>query len=343
MQTAKNEARKERYATRQTLDCLDWTTSGIAGTGQLSPRARRLLQLFVALSKLSYCGLVAPLGALSDTLRRCLDGGACSVRTIQRAAKELSEKNFIFIYQQRKTFCRILFNPSAFAYWTKTRNSDVIPINTNHHTNLHTPNCRTEDRRNIISPVNLRNSSEQIQEQRAGARAINIRSKTRKNPVIFSLLCVLRKAKEMHAVDRKLARMRAQCEVNALGAGVALVNPSGVDWDYWAARWDEMSVAVRESTIHREVMPFLIRQKLEIAEQMPVDEPLPTVCSDTLPAATSQEIQNLLKTLSKSMEPIEPPAKASASCRLSAESLSADEFAILEAARRRTRAAGDEL
>lgn len=343
MQTAKNEARKERYATRQTLECLDWTTSGIAGTGDLSPRTRRLLQLFVSLSKLSYCGLIAPLGALSDTLRRCLDGGACSIRTIQRAAAELSDKNFVFIYQKRQNFCRIMFNPAAFAYWTGARKTNVIPISTIQHKNLHTPNCRTEDRTSITPGVNLRNSSVNIQEQRAGARASYIHSKTRRNPVIFSMLCVLRKAKELHVSDRRLARLRAQCEVDALAAGIDLVNPSGVDWDYWAARWDEMSVPVKEATFRREILPNLIRQDLEIAEQMPISDHSPspvTETDDPVTPTTAEDIRKFLINLEKSsVKILEHSAKAS-TCRLSAESLSAEDFAILDAARRRIKCGG---
>jgi len=46
--------------------------------------------------------------------------------------------------------------------------------------------------------------------------------------------------------------------VYALAAGIALVNPSGVDWGYWAKRWSEFSVKVRESTIAREILPKLL-------------------------------------------------------------------------------------
>jgi hypothetical protein len=340
MQTATAERRVEKWASKNTLQCLDWTISGIGGTGNLSPRARRLLQLYVSIAKLAYCGIFAPLGAIGDTLRRVLDGGSCSVRTIQRANKELIEANFIFIYQRRDNFCRILFNPSAFAYWTEQKHANTTPLPTQTHNKPHTTICHPEDRTNIILGVNLRNSSDIIQEQRAGARASVIHTKTRKNPVVFSLLCVLRKANTLHVSDRRLARLRAQCEVDALGAGLDLVNPSGVDWQYWARTWEEMTIAVRESTICREILPYLMRQKPTESEFITARPPIVEISESEPTPPTESEIKQLLSTLNLSMKQPDdipaasPPVSVPASPPMK---LTAEEIAVLDAARRRSK------
>ncbi|OGO03677.1 MAG: hypothetical protein A2Y72_07705 [Chloroflexi bacterium RBG_13_53_26] len=340
MQTATAERRSEKYADKRCLQSLDWTISGIAGTGNLSPRARRLLQLYVSIAKLAYCGIVAPLGAIGDTLRRVLDGGSCSVRTIQRAHKELINANFIFIYQRHDNFCRILFNPAAFSYWTGKKHENTTPLPTQSHSKLHTTNCHPEDRRNITSCVNLRNSSEQIKEHRAGARTINIKKKTPKNPVLFSLLCVLRKANLLHASDRRLARLRAQCEVDALGAGVELVNPSGVDWQYWARNWKEMSVPVRESTVCREILPNLIRRQPTEPEFIPTRPPIVEISEHEPTPPTETEIKQLLSALNLSIkQPADipaalPPVSVPTPAPMQ---LTADDFAVLDAARRRVK------
>jgi hypothetical protein len=350
MLTATAMSTKDRYATRQTLQSINWTTSGINGTGNLSPRARRLLQLYVSIVKMSYTGLSAPLGAISDTLTRALDGSSASVRTIQRANRELAESNFVFIYQCRTKFCRIKFNLEAFSFWTGRKSHKITPLNTNthnvvscetmSHSVLHTPNCRTVDRTNIPCVVNSRNITDLKQQQRAGARASNIRSKNRKNPVIFSLLCVLRSAKGMHPSDRQFARKRAQCEWDALGAGVELVNPSGVDWQYWSGRWSEMPISVRESTINREILPVLLNRGAIQSGEPCIPPPTVTEHIFENPSTPSPiELSNMLNNLKNLMSAANSPPKASIpiAAVLPQNNLSAAELAILDGARRRAR------
>lgn len=339
-----------RFADRQTLQSISWTMSGIAGTGNLSPRARRLLQLYVSLVRLTYGGLIAPLGAVSDTLARVLDGGSSSIRTIQRANKELSAANFIFIYQSRTKFCRIKFNLEAFSYWTATKSHKISPLITNTHnvvsretfphSSPHATKSRPEDRTNIQSVVNLRNIPDLNKKQRAGARAVCTNYKERKNPVLFSLLMVLRRATDLHACDRRRARMRAQCEVTAVAGGVSLVNPSGVDWEYWSRSWPEMSIAVRESTILREVLPLLLGNsgggEQESRSYSPPPPPTEEHVWELPSTPTSEEINKMVKLLGKFIEPENTPKPIAAPLPLE-NKLSAEEFEILDRARRRAR------
>lgn len=342
--------KRDRFATVRALQSIEWTRSGIAGTGSITPRARRLLQLYVSLVRMEYCGLTAPLGAISETLKRALDGASSSIRTIQRANMELMDAGFIFIYSKPSNFCRIKFNLAAFSYWTRLKTDNVSPIHTHTHNvvscetvsdnYLLTTKCRTDEVTSITPVVNSRNVSYLNQEQRAGARAINIkdsnpnRKKNRRHPVLFSLLIILRDAYALHPRDRNNARKRAECEINALGAGIGLVNPSGVDWEYWSARWEDMTIPCRENTIRREILPVLIGGK-----QKPTILSPHVICSDEPSSPINPvEINTVLKQFEKTFSVSQEPAKASTvSSASSPNVLSAEEYAVLDEARSRNR------
>jgi hypothetical protein len=264
-----------RLANASTIRNIDFAPGGIAGTGSLSPRARRTLKVYVVLVKMSFGGVAAPMGAIADAVFRSSNGESKSIRTVERAHEELIAKGYIrtanYRPGERAKGALIFFNMAAFTYWTQKQTGPVYPLPTSSHNvvsretmcdnSTPTTSCRASEfttERSQVTPQYLTKSENN--KHRAGARAIKTssRSRRKKNAVLFSLGCVLSVVGDLHRADRRAARARADCEVKALAGGVELVNPSGVDWAYWETRWDEMSIAVRESTIHREILPLLL-------------------------------------------------------------------------------------
>lgn len=280
---------KMRLANASKIRTIDFALSGIGGTGSISPRARRALAVYVALVKMDFGGIAAPMGAIADAVWRSSHGEAKSIRTLQRANRELEARGFIhcqtFRPGERSKGAVILFETASFSYWTKKTVQNVRPLPTQSHnvvsretmcdTVPHTTTCRPSDRTKDNSRVNLRDIIPSSNKEPRGARAINTKGpkeKPRKNPVLFSLVMVLAASRGMHRIDRRTCRARAEIEIKAAGAGVGLVNPSGVDWEYWARHWEEMPIAVRETTIRREILPLLLGRAPE-----PVPAAVPVV------------------------------------------------------------------
>jgi hypothetical protein len=343
-----------RIANAGKIRSIDWAKSGIAGTGSLSPRARRTLAVYVVLVRMDFGGVSAPMGAIADAIYRSSHGEAGSIRTLQRANTELEERGFI------RRSCRgtvIWFNLDAFSYWTQRRAGVVSPLPTSAHNvvsretkcdeHLHTTSCRTSEmtthRSRVTSDIPLVNSNDK---QRAGARAddthdINatrdVASRTprkRKNAVLFSLGCVLGTLSDLHPADRRAARARAQCEVQALAGGVELLNPSGVDWEYWRTRWEEMAISARESTIRREILPLLLGRPTPPAELTITPTPAPELPAE--PAATPEEIRAIREALEEGVTLSEESAPAPA--EYPEIDPTDPEMAVLLAARDRARA-----
>jgi hypothetical protein len=343
-----------RLANASKIRTIDFALSGIGGTGSISPRARRALAVYVALVKMDFGGIAAPMGAIADAVWRSSHGEAKSIRTLQRANRELEERGFI-----RSQTCRpgerskgavILFETASFSYWTKKTVRNVQPLPTQTHNVVsretmcdsipHTTNCRPSDRTKDTSRVNLRDIIPNSDKEPRGARAINTKGpkdKPRKNPVLFSLVQVLAAAAGMHRIDRRTCRSRAEVEIKAAGAGVGLVNPSGVDWEYWARNWEEMPIAVRESTIRREILPLLLGRAPEppaaVAEVVEAFEELPRECP------TAADIRAARIALEKSVSLPVPSSSGGAAAPGYPEIDTNDpEMQLLAAARDRARA-----
>lgn len=311
-----------RLATADRIRSIDFARSGIGGTGSLSPRARRTLAVYVALVKMGYGGISAPMGAIADAVYRCSHGEAESIRTLQRAHPELEERGFIrcanYRPHERTHGALIYFNLDAFSYWTgrvvqplHTQSHNVVSHETMCDNSPHTTSCHPPDRTRTNSQVipNILPSSNK--EPRAGARAIKTSSRRKKNAVLFSLGCVLSVVGDLHRADRRAARARADCEVKALAGGVELVNPSGVDWAFWEKRWGEMSIAVRESTIHREILPLLLGRPTPppaIPATFPPPEELEELAASE-PPPTSEQIRSVREALEGRCDESTSPAE----------------------------------
>ena len=155
-----------RYATEANLECFDYTISLGRWTKpeDLSKRAVRVLRFFAALNrtgKHGFKGTRCRLKALAAAIRRATDE-ACSVSTLQRALKELSENEYtdishvygnnIIMYggrKRREQIDLITLTPKATNLWS----SHTRP----HRSKCHTPEGTKPDSSNQ-SYVCTRNS-----------------------------------------------------------------------------------------------------------------------------------------------------------------------------------------
>jgi hypothetical protein len=254
----------KKLATAEKVRTIDFARSGIVGTGNLSPRARRTLAVYIVLVKMGYSGVSAPMGAIADAVYRSSHGESGSIRTLQRAHRELERRGYIrcAVYRpgQRARGTVVSFCPEAFSFWTKIPAKNVTPLPTQSHISPDATTCHPSDRtRDNVSSNSLDLVESIDTKPRAGARAVK-KSYRRKNPVLFSVIMVLSKM-EMHRTERRTARARAEIESKACTAGVELINPSGVDWAYWEKRWSEFSIPVRETVAAREIIPCLLGVK----------------------------------------------------------------------------------
>jgi hypothetical protein len=341
-----------RLASAQKIRSIDFASGGIAGTGSLSPRARRTLAVYVVLVRMDFGGITAPMGAIADAIYRASHGEAGSVRTLQRANNELEERGYIRSANYRPGKPKgavIFFNLEAFAYWTGRTTGPVIPLPTPSHnvvscetlcdTAAHTTDCRGSEVTTERSSLSSQDPGVKTTSQRAGARASNTSSpRRRKNAVLFSLGVVLAATGDLHRTDRRAARARARCEIEALAAGLELVNPSGVDWAYWDKRWAELPIAVRESTVRREILPLLLGRP---TPPPPIREPLPSPELPTVPAPTAEEVRDARLALEERFsipEEASPPPAAPAPAEYPEIDPTDPEMALLLAARERARA-----
>lgn len=364
MQSTARSLSKNRFATAEKIRTIDFSRSGIAGTGSMSPRSRRTLAVYVILVKWDYTGISAPMGAIADAVFRSSCGAGGSVRTLQRANRELEERGYITISNCRTGFrskgALIHFNLDAFAYFTGQKTKSVSPLPTLSHNVVsretkcdfitHTTSCRASDRTRDKACFNSQDLTKKEKEPRAGARASKKTSPRKKNLVLFSVGVVLSSLNGVHRADRRAARARARCEIDAICAGVDLVNPSGVDWEYWEKRWADMPIAIRENTARREIVPMLLsrgggdRNPEPVAPPSPPEpNPLPLPPKD---APTAEEIRAIRLQLESSMTLPSSPGEISRSVSAPEENqtkvdLPDDELAVLVAARDRARSRVD--
>jgi len=326
---------KDRFATAEKVRSISFSTNGTDGMGALSPRAFRTVSVYAILVRWGFSGVIAPLGAIADAISRCSLGHGGSVRTLQRAHNELIDHGFItirsYLHGPSSKSCEIRFNLDAFSYWTApkpipTLSHNVVSRETMYDTTLPTAECRPK--RDTVSltpqdPTKIENKP------RAGARAFNKSSTRRKNEVLFSIQCVLAKAGNVHPRDRRQAAARAKCEISAGTAGFELVNPSGVDWDYWSKRWSDIwPIEARESIANREIVPLLLTRD---SFEQPITPP--THQSGPTSNPTAADIRDVRRALEASFSIPNKPVLEEAPPETSV--LSGDDLSILLAARAR--------
>jgi hypothetical protein len=342
---------------------IDFARSGIAGTGSLSPRARRTLAVYCALVKMGYDGVAAPMGAIADAVYRSSHGEAGSIRTLQRAHPELEARGFIrcanFRPRGRTKGAVIHFNLDAFSYWTGRKTQNIQPLPTLSHNVVsretmcdkepHTTSCHPPDRTRTESQVNPNIIPSRNTEPRAGARSINKSKRQKRSAVWTSVNIVLGAMVQLHRQDRRAARARAKCELEAIAAGVELVNPSGVDWSYWEKRFAEMPIAVRENTAAREIIPLLLGRKSK-SPVPPVSLSSPETAEIGNNPVSAEDIRKARKALEArfslpgKQSPVEienPTTVSSPSASAVSVDMSRDDLEVLIAARARARSRVD--
>jgi hypothetical protein len=319
---------KNNFANSQTVRSIDFCLSSVIGTGNLSPRARRTLGVYVALVLMGYDGLDAPMGAIADAVYRSSRGEARSTRTLARANAELEASGYIVSLHVANPWrykgAHIRFNLAAFAFWTQKQSQNVSPIKS---VNVRTSEqmcgnlplsttCQPSDWTRTKTRVNSCNYNNNSNKQRAGARANN--NNRRKNPVYWSVVCVLAKM-GLYRADRKRARQRADIEIRCENAKIEQpANCSGIDWAYWMAsktrpdgtkttRWEEMPISQREATAKREIIPYLLGadtvEPPHTASPPEVIEPIP---ADEIRQIIEQ-LESKMKGKSSNADPIVPP------------------------------------
>jgi hypothetical protein len=325
---------------------IEFSQSGINGTGTLSARARRTLSVYVAAAKMGYEGISAPLGAIADAVYRTSFGEAASVRTLQRSNRELENAGYIRIGNLRigkNSRCALIFFClSSFSYWLQRRQKNVSPLPQRKSyeercdNSPHATTCRTFDPTNYTDRVNSsyinKNSDKK---QHAGARAINKSKQKRKkrSDVLFSLEKVLSNSGgDFCRQERRMIRARAGCEVKAMTAGIEIINHSGIDWAYWERRWKDFSIEVRESTVKREILPLLSGDNRAARGEIP----LSTGTALAKEAITKDQIEKIRKDIeAKITLPIAAPATAPAQKQNENLLENDDDMRILIAARNR--------
>jgi len=295
---------------------IEFSQSGIIGTGTLSPRARRTLSVYVAAARMGYEGISAPLGAIADAVYRTSFGEAGSIRTLQRSNRELENAGYIRIGNLRigkNSRCALIFFClSSFSYWLQRRQKNVSPLPQRKSyeercdNSPHATSCRTFDPTNYTDRVNSsyinKNSDKK---QHAGARAINKSKQKRKkrSDVLFSLEKVLSNSGgDFCRQERRMIRARAGCEVKAMTAGIEIINHSGIDWAYWERRWKDFSIEVRESTVKREILPLLSGDHRAARADIPSSTgtaPVKAITERTQP--TKDQIEKIRKEIEKKM------------------------------------------
>lgn len=231
------------------IERLDFTIRE-PGAAKLSPRANHYLSFFIAMVRLGYPGLSIQIGHLTTIVFR-LGGRYRSERTTYLALAELEAHGYIRRKKNRvgddhfRTV--ILFNLEAFVYWSQIRRSNVVPYPTNEHkVGLLQKMQEVERRITEVSDITPK-VTYKYQAQRARLKDNKSKKKEwRWLPVLYTLKCLFGGSPKSPG----LLLAKAECD------GAA--NVSGVDWDYYHRRWEDMTIPVREGLASREIVPRVL-------------------------------------------------------------------------------------
>lgn len=218
----------------------------------LSNKAGAVLSFMIALFRLNYSGITACNHSILQTIEKT--GYHMSERTLYRALSELESLGFFkrskFRVSHDHFKTKIEFIDDRFSFFKKsTTPSPVAQTHTQSHISSYMPNWQESPRTKINIHVNSSNSSSK-ELNKPRARASNFKNWI--HPVLFSLMCVLKREKDR---DRSYLISRARFEIEAEGRGLNIAGSSGVDWS--RPHWQEMPHNQRESIIRQEILPAL--------------------------------------------------------------------------------------
>lgn len=342
---------RRRYATPHDLDCLQGLWYSPSGMAKLGRPGRSLLQFFVAIARMGFDGIDAPIGAISSSLYRVL-GQTKSDRTVFRGLSDLEANGFIlrrsFRIGENRMRCLVRFNESAFRFLTAKKEP------TSEYINSQLTKSQSSDRMNINLRVNSCNSSSYKKPREREQDKFQNWS----HPIVFTLICLLGKTPR----DRKLIA-RAKTEIMAEQAGIGIIGGTGLEWSSFAKSWQKMAPAVREGIARADILPALRRSEgpppasqhaqveptprdwmLKDAPSEEITRPMTPPRREKSPAAPLREKSPAVPLREKSpaaprreKSPAVPRREKSPAAPRLETSLSSDELKILEMAREKAR------
>lgn len=237
---------KSRTADNNCLDrVLDTRSLGRLPSIGLSAREYRWISFLAVLVRLGYSRIRAFEGRLTDCEARAQGASGSSRSTTYRALADLEIGGWINRGgQSAGRMLLIEFTPKLIDFVNGkhlravSEKSDIIPP---------VSSCDGLDRtiNRSPDPVPLR-SYDNLQSDARARGDCKVKTEKRYHPVVYSLRCVCPGAM------RELLTAIAVAEIEAGGSG-----RSGVDWAYWAVRWDELGIEARENIARAEILPAL--------------------------------------------------------------------------------------
>lgn len=211
---------------------------------KLNKLERRWFGYFLALAKMRYCGVAVSIDKLTREEFR-VNGQTCSERTTHRALEGLALKGILRRRKNRigpnrfRTVIR--FNMEAFAFYLKRDELfNKYPTGTYFIPQL--PNWQEDIVSSNSGYLPCKSVSKPVYKQTSYQNNIPIALMR----ILITLRCILT------GPQRKTACIRAEREMST-GNYV-----SGVDWDYWADRWNDFLFDRRDATAEREIVPLLL-------------------------------------------------------------------------------------
>jgi len=243
MQTALQRSIREVAYVSDLEQLIGTTQTELKGTGKLMSRSKRSYHWFAELASKGFKTVEAPLGAHAH-LQYLAFGESRSVRTLQRAFKELADEGYIHIRKCRRGSISIIdINVERFQFYIQRRKQFIEPpVGTFTHTPLHTPNCRTDEFTNYSHKIVSSTSNK----SKPYANKIKKQYKDWLPAIVFTFGVItkhLGRAKQAYWMDMVQTALAEQIEPFA----------------YWTDdRWKESPLPVRESRA-KELLPELTR------------------------------------------------------------------------------------
>lgn len=246
----------KNLAVSQDLEKIGFSTLQLAGTGSLSPLARRWLSFCVVIARLGYEGIHAPMWAVVKSQYQA-QGQTKSESTAYRGLKALEVAGYIRRQKYRvsddRFAVKIYFQLDKFKYWLREKTH--IQSVTCDYIAAQLSKCEEVEVTNQGSRVNSQDSSV-INKEPARATIYNkeqgknpMRAKERETAIFYTLKLVTR---GMGKSRRRLILARAFLEL-----GAPKLRASGVDWEKWAPSWLELGIEERESIALEQIIPYL--------------------------------------------------------------------------------------
>lgn len=255
MQAQARSIQINRTAYHADLFQIEFCTVATRGSAGLSPLARSYLSFLLALVRLGYSQIKAPLAVIAAAQFRAF-GYTKSRRSAQRAIDELSKHGFIhrpalrINYDSKLSVINI--NIDRFSFWTKNPKKPTLSSK-----NLHAPNLPTD--KLTSNPKNLQIVDPMVLSSNSLKSKINAKNKKAKtnfdswqDPRFYTVRLVL-------AVDRPAQAALIESRARAFFAK----NSTGHKWT--AQNWQTLTYSEREYIARHELIPEIQSNALQAA------------------------------------------------------------------------------